>query len=73
MFFTIKESNISMLEHKKRQKEEEMETLRKEPAEMDRMNEEKEQEKRARQLQQVVMLGLRQGSSTYLRPKKLGL
>ena len=79
MFFSIKESDTSMLEHKKRQKEEktameeEMETLRKEQAEMDRMNKEKEQEKRARQQQQVVMPGLRQGSSTYLRPKKLGL
>ncbi|KAG1326825.1 pre-mRNA-splicing factor ATP-dependent RNA helicase DEAH7 [Cocos nucifera] len=79
MFFSVKESDTSMLEHKKKQKEEktameeEMENLRKEQAEMERTNKEREKEKRARQQQQVVMPGLRQGSSTYLRPKKMGL
>ncbi|KAJ9709800.1 hypothetical protein PVL29_001318 [Vitis rotundifolia] len=79
MFFSVKDSDTSMLEHKKRQKEEksameeEMENLRKEQEEADRKSKEKEREKRAKQQQQVSMPGLRQGSSTYLRPKKMGL
>lgn len=79
MFFSIKESDTSMLEHKKRQKdektamEEEMENLRKEQAALDKANKEKEREKRAKTQQQVIMPGLRKGSSTYLRPKKFGL
>ncbi|KAH0449763.1 hypothetical protein IEQ34_020455 [Dendrobium chrysotoxum] len=79
MFFSIKESDTSMLEHKKRQKEEktameaEMENLRKEQAEFQKTSKEKEREKRAKHQQQVIMPGLRKGSSTYLRPKKLGL
>ncbi|XAR60206.1 RNA helicase [Bertholletia excelsa] len=79
MFFSVKESDTSMLEHKKRQKEEktameeEMENLRKVQAEMEKESKEKEREKRARQQQRVSMPGLRKGSSTYLRPKKLGL
>nr|GMD95313.1 pre-mRNA-splicing factor ATP-dependent RNA helicase DEAH7-like [Ipomoea batatas]GMD98057.1 pre-mRNA-splicing factor ATP-dependent RNA helicase DEAH7-like [Ipomoea batatas]GMD98957.1 pre-mRNA-splicing factor ATP-dependent RNA helicase DEAH7-like [Ipomoea batatas] len=80
MFFSIKESDTSMLEHKKKQKEEktameeEMENLRKVQAEIDRRNKEKEREKRERQQQQVSMPGLKKPKpSTYLRPKKLGL
>ncbi|XP_020597248.1 pre-mRNA-splicing factor ATP-dependent RNA helicase DEAH7-like, partial [Phalaenopsis equestris] len=79
MFFSIKESDTSMLEHKKRKREEktameaEMENLRKDQAEFQRVSKEKEREKRTKQQQQVVMPGLRKGSSTYLRPKKFGL
>ncbi|PIA54035.1 hypothetical protein AQUCO_00900542v1 [Aquilegia coerulea] len=75
MFFSVKDSDTSMLEHKKKQKdektamEEEMENLRKEQAEMEKVNKEREKKKRARQQQQISMVG----SSTYLRPKKLGL
>ncbi|KAJ0038925.1 hypothetical protein Pint_23699 [Pistacia integerrima] len=79
MFFTVKDSDTSMLEHKKKQKEgktameEEMENLKKEQAEEERRNKEREKKKRAKEQQQVSMPGLRQGGSTYLRPKKLGL
>ncbi|KAJ9167576.1 hypothetical protein P3X46_019198 [Hevea brasiliensis] len=79
MFFSVKESDTSMLEHKKRQKEEktameeEMEILRREQAEVEKESKERERQKRAKQQQQVSMPGLRQGSSTYLRPKKFGL
>ncbi|GMH27686.1 hypothetical protein Nepgr_029529 [Nepenthes gracilis] len=80
MFFSVKESDTSLLEHKKKQKEEktameeEMEKLRKEQEEAKRESKEREREKRTKQQQQVSMPGLRQGSSTYLRPpKKLGL
>ncbi|XP_010248953.1 PREDICTED: pre-mRNA-splicing factor ATP-dependent RNA helicase DEAH7 [Nelumbo nucifera] len=80
MFFSVKESDTSMLEHKKKQKEEktameeEMENLRKLQAEAERESKVKEKERRARQRQRVSLPGLRQGSSTYLRPpKKFGL
>ncbi|KAL6969289.1 RNA helicase [Sarracenia purpurea var. burkii] len=79
MFFSVKESDTSMLEHKRKQKEEktameeEMENLRKVQAEAERESRDKDREKRAKQQQQVSIPGLRQGSSTYLRPKKLGL
>ncbi|OVA17529.1 Helicase [Macleaya cordata] len=79
MFFSVKESDTSMLEHKKKQKqektamEEEMENLRKEQADMERENKERERAKRAKQQQQISMPGMKQGSSTYLRPKKIGL
>ncbi|KAK6930841.1 DEAD-box helicase, OB fold [Dillenia turbinata] len=79
MFFSVKDSDTSMLEHKKRQKEEksameeEMESLRKEQAEAEKDKREKEREKRAKQQQQISLPGLKKGSSTYLRPKKLGL
>ncbi|KAJ4836427.1 hypothetical protein Tsubulata_043006 [Turnera subulata] len=80
MFFSVKDSDTSMLEHKKKQKdektamEEEMENLRKVQEEAEKVNKEKEREKRAKQQQQVSMPGSRrQGPSTYLRPKKLGL
>ncbi|KAJ6324923.1 hypothetical protein OIU76_012086 [Salix suchowensis] len=79
MFFSVKDSDTSMLEHKRKQKEEktameeEMENLRKVQAETDRDGTEKEREKRAKHQQQVSMPGLKKGSSTYLRPKKLGL
>ncbi|XVF79552.1 hypothetical protein PTKIN_Ptkin14bG0232400 [Pterospermum kingtungense] len=79
MFFSVKESDTTLLEHKKKQKEEktameeEMENLRKMQAEAEKESKEKERRKRAKQQQQVSMPGLRQGSSTYLRPKKFGL
>ncbi|KAM7494881.1 hypothetical protein LguiB_029490 [Lonicera macranthoides] len=80
MFFSVKDSDTSMLEHKKKQKEEktameeEMENLRKVQAEEERRSSEKEREKRAKQQQQVSMPGRKQGVSTYLRSKKrLGL
>ncbi|KAK4423938.1 Pre-splicing factor ATP-dependent RNA helicase DEAH7 [Sesamum alatum] len=79
MFFSVKDSDTSMLEHKKKQKqektamEEEMENLRKVQEERERRNIEKERMKRAKEQQRVSMPGLKQGSSTYLRPKKLGL
>ncbi|KAK7261573.1 hypothetical protein RIF29_27887 [Crotalaria pallida] len=79
MFFSVKESDTSMLEHKKRQKqektamEEEMENLKKVQAEVERENKLKEKEKRVKQQQQISMPGLRKGSSTFLRPKKFGL
>jgi pre-mRNA-splicing factor ATP-dependent RNA helicase DHX38/PRP16 len=79
MFFSVKESDVSMLEHKRKQKEEktameeDMENMRKVQAETERGSEEKEREKRTKQQQQQVsMPGLKKGSSTYLRPKKLG-
>ncbi|KAL8162870.1 hypothetical protein V2J09_014359 [Rumex salicifolius] len=79
MFFSIKDSDTSLLEHKKKQKEEktameeEMDSLRKEQAEAERMMREREKLKRAKQQQQISMPGGRKGASTYLRPKKFGL
>lgn len=79
MFFSVKDSDTSLLEHKKRQKEEktameeEMESLRKIQVESEKENKEREKAKRRKQQQQVSMPGFRQGSGTYLRPKKLGL
>ncbi|KAI4331886.1 hypothetical protein L6164_016837 [Bauhinia variegata] len=79
MFFSVKDSDTSLLEHKKRQKqektamEEEMENLKKEQAEAERERKEKEKEKLAKRQQQVSMPGLSKGSSTFLRPKKFGL
>nr|GFD31038.1 pre-mRNA-splicing factor ATP-dependent RNA helicase DEAH7 [Tanacetum cinerariifolium] len=69
----------SVLEHKKKQKEaksameEEMENLRKQQSEDEIRNKAKEKAKWAKQQQAVAMPGLKQGSSTYLRPKKFGL
>ncbi|WVZ01502.1 hypothetical protein V8G54_027571 [Vigna mungo] len=79
MFFSVKESDTSLLEHKKRQKqektamEEEMENLKKMQAEVERERKQKEKEKTAKHQQQISMPGLRKGSSTFLRPKKFGL
>ncbi|XP_059657706.1 pre-mRNA-splicing factor ATP-dependent RNA helicase DEAH7-like isoform X2 [Cornus florida] len=79
MYFAVKDSDTSMLEHKKKQKqektamEEEMENLRKVQAELEKEDKEKEKDKRAKQQQLVSMPGLRQGSTTYLRPKRFGL
>ncbi|KAK4855434.1 hypothetical protein QYF36_007309 [Acer negundo] len=79
MFFSVKDSDTSMLELKKMQKEEktameeEMENLRKVQAEAEIENKKKEKEKRAKKQQQVSMPGFRPGSTTFLRPKKLGL
>ncbi|GKF50657.1 hypothetical protein Tco_0147124, partial [Tanacetum coccineum] len=74
MFFSVKDSDTSMLEHKKKQKEEksameeEMENLRKQQTEDEIRNKAKEKAKRAKQ-QAVAIPGLKQGSSTYLKPK----
>ncbi|KAL2519699.1 RNA helicase family protein [Abeliophyllum distichum] len=79
MFFSVKDSDTSMLEHKKKQKqektamEEEMENLRKVQEDKERETKEREKKKRNKEQQQVSMPGLKRGSSTYLRPKKLGL
>ncbi|XP_047153751.1 pre-mRNA-splicing factor ATP-dependent RNA helicase DEAH7 [Vigna umbellata] len=79
MFFSVKESDTSLLEHKKRQKqektamEEEMENLKKVQAEFEKERKQKEKEKTAKHQQQISMPGLRKGSSTFLRPKKFGL
>ncbi|CAL5200097.1 unnamed protein product [Lathyrus oleraceus] len=79
MFFSVKESDTSLLEHKKKQKqektamEEEMENLKKEQAEFERENKQKEKEKMAKNQQQISMPGLKKGSSTFLRPKRFGL
>ncbi|KAI3939962.1 hypothetical protein MKW98_029738 [Papaver atlanticum] len=73
MFFSVKDSDSLMLDHQKKQKdektamEEEMENLREEQAEMEKINKERE-----KQLLQISMPGSK-SSSTYLRPKKLGL
>lgn len=78
MFFSVKDSDTSMLEHKKKQKqeksamEEEMETLRKQQLEAEIRKKSKEREKRLKQQQAISMPGLKQGS-TYLRPKRFGL
>ncbi|BBH01369.1 hypothetical protein Prudu_011618 [Prunus dulcis] len=79
MFFYVKESDTSMLEHKKTRKEEktameEMENLREAQAEAEKESE-LEREKRSKQQQQqrMSMPGLHHGSSAYMRPKKLGL
>ncbi|RZC57806.1 hypothetical protein C5167_005110 [Papaver somniferum] len=79
MFFSVKDSDTSMLDHKKKQKdtktamEEEMENLRKEQAEMEKVNQEKEKQKRAKQQQQILMPGYTKCSSTHLKPKKFGM
>ncbi|KAL2528540.1 RNA helicase family protein [Forsythia ovata] len=79
MFFSVKDSDMSMLEHKMKQKqektamEEEMENLRKVQEDKERETKEREKKKRDKEQQQVSMPGLKRGSSTYLRPKKLGL
>lgn len=76
MFFSVKDSDTSMLEHKKKQKDEktameqEMEDLRKEQIEINKKKEEREKEKRKRQQQQITMVGASTSSSTYLKPKK---
>ncbi|KAL5198300.1 hypothetical protein ABZP36_001812 [Zizania latifolia] len=78
MFFSVKEADTSLLDHKKRQKddktamEEEMEKLRQDQAKAARLEKEREREERAKQQQQVAMPGLKKGS-TYLRPKRMGL
>ncbi|XP_004487236.1 pre-mRNA-splicing factor ATP-dependent RNA helicase DEAH7 [Cicer arietinum] len=79
MFFSVKESDTSLLEHKKKQKqektamEEEMENLKKTQAEFERENKQREKEKMAKNQQQISMPGLKKGSTTFLRPKRFGL
>jgi pre-mRNA-splicing factor ATP-dependent RNA helicase DHX38/PRP16 len=53
--------------------EEEMENLRKVQAEAERESKKKERERRAKQQQEVCTPGLQQGSTTYLRQKKVWL
>jgi pre-mRNA-splicing factor ATP-dependent RNA helicase DHX38/PRP16 len=78
MFFSVKDSDTSMLEHKKKQKEEksgmeeEMEKLRRDQVESELRSKERERKKRAKQQQQISGPGLKKGT-TFLRPKKLGL
>ncbi|KAL1223267.1 Pre-mRNA-splicing factor ATP-dependent RNA helicase DEAH7 [Cardamine amara subsp. amara] len=78
MFFSVKDSDTSMLEHKKKQKEEktameeEMEKLRSDQADAEVRNKNREKKKREKQQQQISGPGLRKGT-TYLRPKKFGL
>ncbi|KAK3016011.1 hypothetical protein RJ639_006735 [Escallonia herrerae] len=81
MFFSMKDTDTSLLARKKICKEEktvmeeEMENFRKLPEEVERKSKDKEREKRAKQLQQICMPGQKQkGSSGYLRPgSRLGL
>ncbi|KAJ3693896.1 hypothetical protein LUZ60_009376 [Juncus effusus] len=80
MFFSVKDSDTSLLEHRKRQKEsktameEEMEALRKDQAEAARVEKEKDRVKREKEQQQVAMPGVKvKRGGTYLRPKKMGL
>ncbi|GJZ06213.1 pre-mRNA-splicing factor ATP-dependent RNA helicase DEAH7-like protein isoform X1 [Tanacetum coccineum] len=67
MFFSVKDSDTSMLELKKKQKEEksameeEMENLRKQQTEDEIRNKAKEKPKKAKQQQAVDMPGLKQG------------
>ncbi|KAE8719683.1 RNA helicase family protein isoform 3 [Hibiscus syriacus] len=80
IFFSVKESDMTLSEHKKKQKEdksameEEMENLRKEQAETERKQAEgTKEENKAAAAAASFNAGLRQGSSTYRRPKKFGL
>jgi len=79
MFFSVTESDTSLMEHKKKQKrektamEEEVENLKKEQAGFERENKRKEIEKKAKNQQQISIPGLKKCSSTFLRPKKFGL
>ncbi|XP_056168312.1 pre-mRNA-splicing factor ATP-dependent RNA helicase DEAH7-like isoform X2 [Syzygium oleosum] len=79
MFFSVKDSDTSLLEDKKKHKEEktameeEMENLKRSQADAEIEIKAKEREKRAKQQQRVSLPGLKQGTSTYLRPKKFGL
>ncbi|KAI5683770.1 hypothetical protein M9H77_04998 [Catharanthus roseus] len=82
MFFSIKESDASLLENKKRQKEDkiamedEMQKLCEVQARVGREKGDKEREKKAKEQQQVSIPRLKQTASTYLRqgkPKRLGL
>ncbi|KAL8157833.1 pre-mRNA-splicing factor ATP-dependent RNA helicase DEAH7 [Apium graveolens] len=79
MFFSVKDSDTSMLEHKKKQKEsksameEQMENMKKDVAEKERRSKEQDRQKRARQQQQISMPGERKPPSSYSRPKKMGL
>uniref|UniRef100_A0A0C9S630 TSA: Wollemia nobilis Ref_Wollemi_Transcript_12080_4357 transcribed RNA sequence n=1 Tax=Wollemia nobilis TaxID=56998 RepID=A0A0C9S630_9CONI len=79
MFFSIKDSDTSMLEHRKKQREEktameqEMEELRNKQTELENQMKEREKEKRAKESQQIAIPGAHP-RGTYLRPtKKLGL
>ncbi|KAK1387310.1 hypothetical protein POM88_015488 [Heracleum sosnowskyi] len=79
MFFSVKDSDTSKLEHKKKQKEsksaveEQMDNMKKDRDEKERRCKEQERQKRARQQQQISMPGERKPPSTYTRPKKMGL
>ncbi|KAK2986250.1 hypothetical protein RJ640_027345 [Escallonia rubra] len=71
MFFSMRDSTSSMLEHKIKQKvvktamDEEMENLRKIQAEAEKKSKQKEREKRTKQQQEVCMPGRKQSRKTY--------
>ncbi|KAL1803612.1 hypothetical protein ACET3Z_032259 [Daucus carota] len=79
MFFSVKDSDTSMLEHKKKQKEsksameEQMEKMKKDEAEKERRSKEEDKQKRSKQQQQISMPGERKAASSYSKPKKMGL
>ncbi|KAK1387337.1 RNA helicase [Heracleum sosnowskyi] len=71
MFFSVKDSDASMLEHKKRQKEsksvmeEHMNSMKKDKDEKEMRCKEQDRQKRERQQQQISMPGERKPLSTY--------
>ncbi|CAH2033500.1 unnamed protein product [Thlaspi arvense] len=79
MLFSVKDSDTSVLEHQKKDKEEktameeEMEKLRRDQAELEVRSREREKKKRAKQQQQVSGPGMKKSTTTYLRPRKFGL
>ncbi|GKC44390.1 pre-mRNA-splicing factor ATP-dependent RNA helicase DEAH7, partial [Tanacetum coccineum] len=80
MFYTVKDSDTSLLDHKKRHRdeksaiEEEMANLRKRQEQMDIRDEAKKKEKRVKQQGAISMPGLKQANSTRrLKPKRYGL
>ncbi|KFK28491.1 hypothetical protein AALP_AA7G003000 [Arabis alpina] len=80
MFFSVKDSDTSVLEHKKKHKEEktameeEMEKLRREQAELEVRSKEREKRKRTKKQQQVSGPGWRNiGTTRFKPPKKFGL
>ncbi|PWA91700.1 RNA helicase family protein [Artemisia annua] len=79
MFYSIKDSDTSLLEHKKRHRdeksamEEEMENLREKQKQVE-IGEVKKKEKRVKQQEAISMPGLKQAnSSRYRKPKMYGL
>ena len=80
MFYSVKDSDTSLLEHKKRHRdeksamEEEMENLREKQKQVEIKGEVKKKEKRVKQQEAISMPGLKQAnSSRYQKPKKYGL
>ncbi|XP_022010355.1 pre-mRNA-splicing factor ATP-dependent RNA helicase DEAH7 [Helianthus annuus] len=79
MFFSVKDSDTSMLEQTKKRKdeksvmEEEIERLIKEEAEAEMRKKAEEREKMKKRQQTICMPGWKQGSSTYPQHKRPGL